>query len=126
MANTKVETTPSITKAERAGFVPSVVNLAIDVADRGQATAIAVLQDARGELRTAIESGVDFAEKLTAALFRFTRKGIQRLDEASAEAISGAGGVFAGAVKTARDTTRAATDLANTATAGFTGPAAQA
>jgi len=43
------------------GFVPNVVQLALDVADRGQSTAIAVLQEARTELRTAVESTIELA-----------------------------------------------------------------
>jgi len=129
MANQKTETpstitsTSSITKAERGGVLPDVVHLALDVADRGQATAIAILQDARIELRGAVEGGVDLAEKIAAALFRVARKSVQRVDEASAETLTGVGQVLAGAVKNARETTRAAAELATTASAGVTGHA---
>ena len=110
-------------KTERAGVLPSVVHLALDVADRGQSTAIAVLHDARIELRTAVDSGFELVEKLAAAFFRFARKGVQRVDDASAEALNGVGGVLTGAVKNARETTRAATDLATTAGSGVAGRA---
>lgn len=129
MANQKTETsstvTPSssITKAERGGVLPGVVHLALDVADRGQATAIAILQDARIELRGAVEGGVDLAEKIAAAFFRVARKSVQRVDDASAETLTGVGQVLAGAVKSARDTTRAAAELATTASSGVTGHA---
>lgn len=130
MANQKVDSTstpiptPSLSRTERNGILPGVVHLAIDVADRGQSTAIAVLQDARGELRAAIESGVDWAEKLAASAFRLARKSIQRVDEASSEALAGVGNVLSGAARSARETTRAAAELATTASSGVAGQAA--
>lgn len=114
--------TSSIAKAERSGLVPGFVHLALDLADRGQSTALAILQDARIELRGAVDGGVDLAEKFAAAVFRFTRKGIQRVDDASAETLTGVGQVLTGAVKSARETASAAAELATTATAGVTGP----
>lgn len=107
----------------RHGILPGVVHLAIDVADKGQSTALAVLQDARVELRTAIDQGIELAEKLSAAAFRFTRKAVQRFDEATNETLIGAERLLGGAVKTARDTTNAATQLANTAVSGVTASA---
>lgn len=129
MANQKIEstgtpTTGISTKSDRAGLLPSVVNLALDVADRTQSTTLAVLQDARVELRSAIESTIDLAEKFSTALFRLTRKSVQRVDDASAETLNGVGAVLGGAVKGARDTTRAAAELATTATANVAGQAA--
>ena len=121
MATQKTETTSSIAKSERGGFLPGVVHLALDIADRSQITAIAVLQDARIELRGAVDGGVDLAEKVAAAFFRFARKGVQRVDDASAETLTGVGQVLTGAVKNARETTRVATELATTATSGVTG-----
>ena len=67
---------------------------------RASRTAIAVLQDARIELRTAVDHGIELAEKITAAAFRFTRKAVQRVDEAASETLSGAERVLGGAVKT--------------------------
>jgi len=126
MANQKTESipTPSLAKAERNGLLPGVVHLALDIVDRGQSTTIAVLQDARAELRTALETSVDWAEKLAASAFRFARKSIQRVDDASAEALAGAGYVVSGAIRSARETTRVATELATTATSGLAGQAA--
>ena len=126
MAHQKTETQPStsashIARTERHGILPGFAHLALDVADRGQGTAIALLQDARTELRGALENGVELAEKAAAALFRLTRKGIQRIDDASAESLTGLGQVLSGAVKSARETTRAATELATTASSGVTG-----
>jgi hypothetical protein len=121
--STTATSSSSLAKAERGGVLPGVVHLALDVADRGQATAIAILQDARIELRGAVEGGVDLAEKVAAALFRVARKSVQRVDEASAETLAGVGQVLAGAVKSARETTRAAAELATAASSGVTGPA---
>lgn len=118
MNTTKTDTAPT-----RHGVLPSVVHLALDVAEKSQSTAIAVLQDARTELRTAIEQGIELAEKATAAAFRFTRKVVQRVDEAANDTLSNAERVIGGAVKSARDTTNAAADLATTAVKGVTASA---
>jgi hypothetical protein len=111
----------SITKTDRNGLLPGVVHLALDIADRGQNTMIALLQDARIEIRGAVEGGVDLAEKVAASFFRLARKGIQRVDDASAETLNGVGQVLGGAVQNARETTRAAAELATTASSGVTG-----
>jgi hypothetical protein len=116
-------TTKIETAAPRTGVLPGVVHLAIDVADKSQSTAIAVLQDARAELRTAVDHGLELAEKLTSAAFRFTRKAVQRVDEATSESLSSAERVLGGAVKTARETTNAAAQLATTAVTGVTASA---
>lgn len=107
----------------RAGVLPAVVHLAIDVADRSQSTAIAVLQDARVELRGALEQGIELAEKITAAGFRFARKAVQRIDEATGETLASAERLLGGAVKSARETTNAAAQLATTAVSGVTASA---
>lgn len=108
-------------KFDRSGVLPGVVHLALDVADRGQSTAISVLHDARVELRTAVDGGIELVEKLANGAFRFARKLSQRIDEASAEALTGAERVIGGAVKSARETTRAAQELATTAASGVAG-----
>jgi hypothetical protein len=102
----------------RHGVLPGVVHLALDVADKSQSTAFSVINDARAELRAAVDHGLDLAEKLTAAAFRFSRKAVQRIDEASGETLTGAERLLSGAVKSARETTHAATRLATTAAAG--------
>lgn len=102
----------------RHGVLPGVVHLALDVADKSQSTALAVLQDARVEIRAAVDHGIELAEKLSAAAFRFTRKAVQRIDEASNETIVGTERLLVGAVKVARDTTNAASQLATTAVNG--------
>jgi hypothetical protein len=111
--------TPKIeSSSPRPGVLPGVVHLAIDVAERGQSTAIAVLQDVRIELRGAIEQGIELAEKVSAAGFRLARKAVQRVDEAASETLTGTERLLGGAVKSARETTNAATQLATTAVAG--------
>jgi hypothetical protein len=102
----------------RQGILPGVVHLAIDVAEKGQSTAIAVLQDARVELRVAIEQGIELAEKVSAAGFRLARKAVQRIDDAANETLTGTERLLGGAVKSARDTTNAAAQLATTAVSG--------
>ena len=54
-----------------------------------KSTAIAVLHDARSELRTAADSSIELAEKLTGGLFRFVRKLNARLDERSGAVLDG-------------------------------------
>ena len=122
---TKLETTtaPTFTRTDRTGFVPGVANLALDVAERGQSTVIAVLQDARGELRTFVENGIELCEKTTAQLFRFARMLTKRADDAAAEALTNTERLLGNAVKSARETTKAATDTANTAISGITASA---
>ncbi|HWO22550.1 MAG TPA: hypothetical protein VNO30_27515 [Kofleriaceae bacterium] len=112
-------TTSSITRTDRGALLPGVVDLALDLADRGQTAALALLQDARIELRGAVDGGVDLAEKIAASFFRLARKSVQRADDASAETLTSVGIVLADTVQRARETSRAA--------AGLTGqPAAQA
>lgn len=107
----------------RQGVLPGVVHLAIDVAEKGQSTAIAVLQDVRVELRGAIEQGIELAEKVSAAGFRLARKAVQRIDDAANETLTGTERLLGGAVKSARETTNAAAQLATTAVNGVAAPA---
>lgn len=122
MATPKTE----ITSSSRTGVVPGVAHLALDLVDRGQTTAIALLQDARGELRAVVEGGIELCEKTTASLFRFARKATARVDEGVAETLGSVERVIGGAVKAARETTKLATDAANTAVGGITGASAAA
>jgi hypothetical protein len=115
-----------LTSTERTGFLPSVVYLAIDVADKGSATALALLQDARAELRAGVDGGIELAEKVTTAVFRLARKATSRIDETSAETLTAVERTVSGAAKSARDTVRAATTLAGTAASGVAGDRAAA
>ena|ERR1041385_620262 len=118
--------TESLTRGSTHGFVPGVAHLALDVVDRGQSTVIAVLQDARIELRTLVDHSIELAEKGAAGVFRFARKLTQRVDEGVGETLANTERLIGGAVKSARETTKAATETANTAIAGVTGATAQA
>lgn len=118
--------TTSTPSSSRSGVLPSVVYLAIDVADRTSSTAIALLQDARAELRAGVDGGIELAENVSRALFRLARKVSQRIDEATAETLTAVERTATGAVKSARDTVRAAADLGATAAGGVTGERAAA
>ncbi len=89
--------------------------------DRGQATTLGVLHDARAEIRTAVEHSIDLADKLAASTFRFAKKLVQRIDDATADTLGGVERVIGSALKGARDTTRAAGELATTAAHGVVG-----
>jgi hypothetical protein len=122
------ETPMATTKTESSnrGVVPGVAHLALDVVDRGQTTTIAVLHDARTELRAVVESGIELAEKASAALFRFAKKLTARVDDGVAETLTNTERLISGAVKSARETTKAATELAHTASTGIAGERATA
>ena len=70
--------TPAKSESRNHGVVPGVAHLAIDLVDRGQSTTIAVLQDARTELRVLVDTGIELAEKATQSVFRFAKKVTQR------------------------------------------------
>ncbi len=110
-----ITTTPTTKSETRSGVVPSVVHLALDVADRGQSTAIALLHDTRTELRVVADHAIELADKLTASGLRLARKVTQRIDEASAETLTNVERVLGTAVRRAKETTHAATELANSA-----------
>jgi hypothetical protein len=121
MKETTTMANPKTESHNARGVVPGVAHLALDVVDRGQSTTLAVLQDVRTELRAVVESGIELAEKSSAALFRLARKVTQRIDEGVAETLGSVERVIGGAVKSARDTTRAATELAHAAVGGIAG-----
>lgn len=118
MKEVSMPTPKSEMSSVRQGVLPGVVHLAIDVAEKGQSTAIAVLQDVRIELRGAIEQGIELAEKVSAAGFRLARKAVQRFDDAANETLTGTERLLGGTLKSARETTNAAAQLATTAVAG--------
>lgn len=92
-------------KVEKTESPKTLVHLALDAADRGQSTALAVLQDARGELRTAIENGIELAEKLSAGALRFARKLVAKIDEAANDGLTATERALSGVVATAKQTT---------------------
>jgi hypothetical protein len=117
MKETNLQKSPS----SSTGVVPGVAHLALDVVDRSQSLAIAVLHDARTEIRLVADGAIELAEKTAASAFRFAKKLAQRVDEGVAETLNTAEKLIGGAVKSARDTTKAATDLAHVAGQGITG-----
>lgn len=114
---TKIRTTPEA----RTGFVPGAAQLAIEVVERTQVTALGLLQDVRGELRTVADGAFDAAEKALGAVLRIARKVTHRVDEAVSETLTGAERLVGHVARNARDTTRSATDLASTALDGVVG-----
>ena len=113
--------TPAKNSHDRVGLVPGVANLAIESVDRAQITTIGIMQDVRTELRVALDNGVELAEKTVLAMFRLTKKLVARIDEAAAGTLGSAEKLLGSAVKHAKDTSDAATELANTAIDGITG-----
>jgi len=71
--------------------------------DVTKSAAIAVLHDARSELRTAADNSVELAEKLTTGLFRFAKKLTQRLDESTGGALDDVERVLAKSKKSRED-----------------------
>jgi hypothetical protein len=125
MDTTNTKVTPSssskIASEPRPGLVPGVAQLAIEVVERTQVTALAILQDVRGELRTIVDGGFDIAEKAVGSMLRIGRKLTHRVDEAIADTLTGAERVVGSAARSARDTTRSAAELAGTAFEGVVG-----
>lgn len=105
---------------------PRVIYLALDVAERGQQTAVAVLQDARVELRAAVDGTIELAEKFAAGALRFTRKLVQKLDDTAADALKGTERALAETIENARETTRVGRELAEKAVEKVTGASASA
>ena len=66
-------------------------------------TTLAMLQNARGQLRATIDRGIERAENASHSLFRFARTASQRVDERSAALLTS----LAGALEASRDTARA-------------------
>jgi outer membrane murein-binding lipoprotein Lpp len=110
----------STTKAE----APRAIYLALDAAERGQTTVVALIQDARTELRVAVDSTIDLAEKLAAGSVRFTRKLVQKVDEVAADALKSTSAALHEAIENARETTRAGRELAERAVEKVTGQSA--
>jgi hypothetical protein len=126
MASQKpVNKSESLAKSESSDS-PRVVYLALDVAERSQSTAVAVLQDARTELRAAAEGAIDLAEKLAAGTVRFARKLVQKLDDTATDTLKGTERALHDTIENARETARAGRELAERAVEKVTGATAQA
>lgn len=117
---TKIEKKSELTTTTKSD-APRAINLALDVAARGQSTAVAVLQDARIELRAAVDGTIDLAEKVAAGTVRFARKLVQKVDETASDALKGAERALAETIEDARETARAGRELAERAVEKVTG-----
>lgn len=103
------------------GALVGVATFAIDTTDRGAQTVFGLVHDVRGEIRTAVDSGIDAAEKVVAGLFRVGKRATARVDELVAEVTTAGEKTVAGVVRGLRDTTRAAGELASTAAGAVIG-----
>jgi hypothetical protein len=125
MANKPENKSESLTQTLKTDG-PRVIYLALDVAERSQSTAVAVFQDARVELRTAVDSTIDLAEKLSAGALRFARKLVQKLDETATDALKGTERALHETIEKTRETAKAGRELAERAVEKVTGATAQA
>jgi hypothetical protein len=123
MSKTEPISTKSPVPASSASraVVPGAVTFGLDLADRSNTTVIAILQDARGELRAVVDGALELGDNAARAVFRFARKTAQRIDEATAETLTSLERTLGGTIRTARDTATAAAELASTTAAGLTG-----
>jgi len=121
MAN---DTKPTITttttrnldsKAEKAGLFVGIATLAIDAGDKSTSTAIGLAQDVRGELRVAVDAGIDAIESIVRGAFRLGKRATARVDELTTELLGAGERTSAGVFRGLRETTRAAGELATTA-----------
>jgi len=135
MANDKPERTMSSTtsrtndKAEKAGLFLSVATLAIDAGDKTSSTAIGFANDVRGELRVVTDASIDAIENAVRGIFRLGKRATARVDELATDLLGAGASTAAGVFRGLRETSRAAGELATTATAaviGGSGPVAQA
>ena len=104
MATQKSE--PKKLELETKSEGPRAIFLALDVAARGQSTIVAVLQDGRTELRTAVDGTIDLAEKLSAGVVRFARKVVQKVDDVTSDALKGTERALHETIESTRETAR--------------------
>ena len=107
--------------AEKTGALIGFVNLSLDAGDKGVTTAFGLAQDVRGELRTAVDTGLDALENVVRGFFRIGKRVTARVDELAAELAASGERTVSGVIKSLRDTTRAASELASTAGGAIVG-----
>ena len=94
----------------------SGTHVAIEVADRSQSTAFALIHELRAETRAAIEAALVLAEKLGSAAVRVARSATVRIDTATAASITDVerwlGGTLAKAREAAEDAATAPREAA--------------
>jgi len=118
MANT-TERKPNVTTSTTPprGALVSIATTAIDVGDRSAQTVFGLIHDVRGELRTAVDQSLDAAENVFRGMFRVGKRVTARVDELAAELTASSERAVGSVIRGLRDTTRAAGELAATATA---------
>ncbi|MDQ3370160.1 MAG: hypothetical protein M3680_32480 [Myxococcota bacterium] len=82
----------------------TVVARTLDAVDRAHARAAMVLHTVRNDVRTKIERSLERAELVTTKVFERARKGVERADHVSADAVNRAQGVVGHAIEKARVT----------------------
>lgn len=81
---------------------PTMVTRTLDVADRAHARAAMMLHNARNDLRTTLERGIERVEQLATTACQRARARVQRADHASADAVNRAQGAVGSAIERAR------------------------
>jgi hypothetical protein len=122
-----VTTSPARTldSQKTPGALVSIATFAVDAGDRSATTVFTVINDVRGELRTAVDTGIDALENVVRGVFRVSKKLTQRIDELSADLTSAGERTAAGVFKGLRETARAAGELASTAANAAVGDKAE-
>jgi len=113
--------TRSLDSQKNPGALVSIATFAVDAGDRTATTAFSVINDVRGELRTAADTSLDALENLLRAFFRVGKRITQRSDELAAELTSAGERTVSGVFRGIRETTRAAGELASTAAGAVIG-----
>jgi hypothetical protein len=85
----------------------SGTHVAIEVADRSQSTAFALIHELRAETRAAIEAALVLAEKLGSAAVRVARSATIRIDTATAASITDVERWLGGTLAKAREAAHA-------------------
>jgi len=80
----------------------TVVARTLDAVDRAHARAATLLHDARNDLRSTLERGIERVERLATTACARARQRVQRADAASADAVNRAQGAVGQAIDRAR------------------------
>jgi hypothetical protein len=87
-------------------------HVAIEVVDRSQSTAFALIHELRAETRAAIEAALVLAETLGGAALRVARSATVKIDTASAASITDVERWLGGTLAKARETAHAEVPVA--------------
>jgi hypothetical protein len=111
-----VNPTPRL-DSKPTGAILSVVTFTLDASDRGAQTAFGLVQDVRGEIRTAVDGSIDALENVVRGFFRIGKRATARIDELASELTAAGERTLSGVIRGLKETTRAAGELASTAAA---------